>query len=549
MEAPSTRILLVDDDEDDYFITKDLLSDIRDWNPELDWAQDYDSALAVLARETHDVYLLDYRLGANDGLALMHEVFAHGRNAPVILLTGQDDPEVDSQAMKGGAADYLVKGQISSSQLERSIRYAVERNRTEEQLRQREEELRLTLENAPLGLFTCDLESRLLTVNPAFESIVGFSIEHLRNKRLTELIHPDWAEEWAEVTRRLIGEETAIGFLDRTFVCADEKRIEGVVTARLMRDRTGRPQQLVGQLEDVTGRRELERRLAQDEKLKSIGQLAAGVAHEINTPTQFVAHNLQFLEISFGTLLESISACREHDRPKRGEPIGARTLESADAGEDVDLDYLVEEIPRALEQSRSGIERISTIVRSVGALVRPDSRTCELVDLNRVVEATIVLTANQWKYVAEVATDLDPELPLVPCLPGLISQVVVNLLINAAQAIANPPEQAGDASGEIRISTRSNGDWAELCIADSGGGIPDQVRARIFDPFFTTKEVGQATGQGLAIAHNIVVGQHHGEILVKSEERHGATFTVRLPLTAPTRTPLRSVAPKVAARE
>jgi signal transduction histidine kinase len=251
--------------------------------------------------------------------------------------------------------------------------------------------------------------------------------------------------------------------------------------------------------------------LAEARRLESIGQLSAGIAHEINTPCQFAVDNVEFLKETFPELMQAL-----------------------DGDTSVDLEFLRKEIPAAIEQTREGIQRVSKIVLAMREFSHPGSADKAAVDVNRAIESTITVARNEWKYVAEVSTDLDPELPRVPCYGGPLNQAILNMIVNAAHAIA-AGRRDDDAKGEIRVSTRRRGDVAVIEIADTGTGIPEAIRHKIFDPFFTTKEVGKGTGQGLAIAHSVVVGKHGGTLEVESEEGRGTTFRITLPLDASAR--------------
>ncbi|MFQ5506905.1 MAG: sensor histidine kinase, partial [Planctomycetota bacterium] len=217
----------------------------------------------------------------------------------------------------------------------------------------------------------------------------------------------------------------------------------------------------------------------------------------------------------------------------RGGADGSKLLEElAAAVERADLSYLAEEIPRAIGESLEGVERVSGIVGAMKEFSHPGGRSMSQVDLNHAIQSTITVSRNEWKYVSELVTDLDPALPPVPCLPGEIHQVILNIIVNAAHAIGGQgPTGGSGAKGTITVSSRLEGDWAEIRIADTGSGIPEEIRARIFDPFFTTKEVGKGTGQGLAIAHATVVKKHGGELSFETEMGKGTVFIVRLPLS------------------
>jgi PAS domain S-box-containing protein len=283
---------------------------------------------------------------------------------------------------------------------------------------------------------------------------------------------------------------------------------------------------------DISQRRIMEGQLRQSQKLESIGQLAAGIAHEINTPTQFIGGNIRFVRDSFEALASFIRAAQalaEGDRvPEAAELDTLRRAAKA-----ADLDYLLGELPKALEESLEGVERVARIVHAMKEFSHPGTAEMVMVNLNRAVESTVTVARNEWKYVADVELRLDPALPVVPCHPGDINQVVLNLVVNAAHAIAATDRVRKGGKGYIEISTRTDGRWVEIRVADTGVGIPEGIRQRIFDPFFTTKEVGKGTGQGLFVCHKVVTEKHGGVITFESEVGVGTTFAVRLPLQVP----------------
>jgi len=211
--------------------------------------------------------------------------------------------------------------------------------------------------------------------------------------------------------------------------------------------------------------------------------------------------------------------------PDELEEILAAGLDQAD------LAYLREEVPRAVDQSLEGLGRVAAIVRSMKEFSHPGRETKRPVDLNRAIESTITVARNEWKYVADVETEFDPALPPVPCLAGEMNQVMLNIVVNAAQAIAEVIDEGSGNKGRIRVTTRRVGDKAEIQISDTGAGMSPEIKDRIFDPFFTTKEPGKGTGQGLAIAYRVIRDTHGGSITCDSAPGRGTTFTIRLPLT------------------
>jgi PAS domain S-box-containing protein len=281
---------------------------------------------------------------------------------------------------------------------------------------------------------------------------------------------------------------------------------------------------------DITERMRLEEHLRQAQKLESIGQLAAGIAHEINTPMQYIGDNVQFLRDAFQDLRLVLKNYERLLVEAKGNVLSGETVQAVSAAvSDTDVGYLLEEIPKAIEQTLEGVTRVSTLVDAMKDFSHPDAKEKIMLDLNRAIESTLTVARNEWKYVADMETDYDASLPMVPCLPGEFNQAILILIVNAAHAIADVIEKGGPEKGKIKVQTRNCPEWAEVRIQDTGSGIPASIRSRIFDPFFTTKEIGKGTGQGLAIARSVIVDKHGGTIHFETEEGKGTTFVIRLP--------------------
>jgi signal transduction histidine kinase/CheY-like chemotaxis protein len=278
-------------------------------------------------------------------------------------------------------------------------------------------------------------------------------------------------------------------------------------------------------------RKVMEIQLRGAQKLESIGQLAAGIAHEINTPTQYIGDNVRFLEASFGDLKETH---QQYEKLllalKNNVPTAGLVAATEECIRRVDPGFLMAEIPRAIEQTLEGVNRVTKIVRAMKDFSHPGTEEKTPVNINNALETTLTVARNEWKYVARIETDFDPDLPLVPCLPGEFNQVILNLVVNAAHAIADVSSGDGKNKGLITASTRRSGDWVEVRIRDTGSGIPEKIRHKIFDPFFTTKPVGKGTGQGLAMAHTAIVDRHQGTLSFETEMGAGTVFIIRLPL-------------------
>jgi len=284
---------------------------------------------------------------------------------------------------------------------------------------------------------------------------------------------------------------------------------------------------------DVTEQRELEERLLETQKLGAIGQLAAGVAHEINTPMQFIGDNLHFARNAVKDLIGVFARFKAAALAGETTPLGpAKVEELLMAEAEVDVDYTCTELPGALERSLSGVERVSKIVHAMKAFAHPGGDQLLPTELKGLVESTVIVATNEWKYVADVHVDCDPALPPVPCVAGELNQVILNLLVNASHAIADVVGQSGE-KGRITIVVTSDETHAEIRVTDTGTGIPEKAQAKVFEPFFTTKEVGKGTGQGLSMAYNCIVKRHRGTIDFDTELGVGTTFTIRLPLSAP----------------
>ena len=284
--------------------------------------------------------------------------------------------------------------------------------------------------------------------------------------------------------------------------------------------------------EEIHQRKQMEVQLNHAQKMESIGQLAAGIAHEINTPMQFIGDNTRFLEESFQQILQTIKDYEQVLSHSNNETLSKQIIQDMEASlQDNDIDYLSEEIPLALQQTLDGVNRVTTIVRAMKEFSHPGSEEKIPTDINNAIETTLMVAKNEWKYVADIVKNLDPNIPLVPCFVNDFNQVILNSVVNAAHAIEEKAAGNGD-KGTITVSTRQVEDWVQIQIQDTGTGIPEKLKSKVFDPFFTTKEVGKGTGQGLSIVHNVITKKHQGVIDIETEEGKGTTFIFKLPLSS-----------------
>jgi two-component system, NtrC family, sensor kinase len=401
--------------------------------------------------------------------------------------------------------------------------HLVERKRAEHSLRQSEERARLLFATIPHPSFVFDIATHeILEVNDAAVQQYGYTRDEFLRMKITEIATP----EEARGLHRLRQDRSAQGTGEqRKHRTRDGRIIDVEIYFHSLKYDTHQARLFIAQ--NVTERNRLEIDLRNAQKLEAVGRLAAGVAHEINTPIQFVGDNIQFLRDAFASFAQFLGGYRRLQ--DQAASLGwDRTLtnEIAETEKALDIGYLLDEVPKAIAQSSDGVARVATLVSAMKEFAHPDQKDAAAADINAALRSTLTVARNELKHVADVETDF-ADLPLVTCNIGEINQVFLNLLINAAHATGESRKDS-ESRGLIRVSTASEPNGVSISISDTGCGIPENIRDRIFDPFFTTKEVGRGTGQGLAIARS-VVERHGGTITFTSEVAKGTTFYVRLP--------------------
>jgi signal transduction histidine kinase len=278
-------------------------------------------------------------------------------------------------------------------------------------------------------------------------------------------------------------------------------------------------------MDDITEKRHLEKRHQQSMYLESIGQLSAGIAHEINTPMQYISDNLNFLKESFNDTTEAlieIKLCLTNNTLDI-EKLNSILKKS-------DFEYLSTELPLAFTQTKDGVDRVCNIVKAMKDFSHPNSENKVATNINHCIESTITISKHTWKYHAEMEVDLDLSIKDVMCHPGPFNEVILNIIVNAADAIREKVDNDDSIDrGKIKIQTRSKENFVEIRISDTGGGIPKSIQEKIFDPFFTTKEIGKGTGQGLALSYSIIKARHNGDLLFETVPGESTTFILQLP--------------------
>jgi PAS domain S-box-containing protein len=446
--------------------------------------------------------------------------------APIMVM-GQLAGAVEVCRLEGTLAEgeepFLAEERALVNDIASRLGHLIERNRADAEVKRLKQQIEFVLGASKTGLDIIDARYNVRYIDPARQRLYG----EYRGHKCYEYLYGRDAPCSECVLCKAIEAGTTL-VVERILPRENNRPVQSTVIP--YQDESG--EWLVAEVKvDISERKRMEADLAQSQKMESIGQLAAGIAHEINTPIQYVGDNARFLQDAFGQfdgLLESLEGlCRIAKDGNAAEGLVGR-LETVIR--EADVEYLRDEIPKAVQQSLEGVDRVAHIVRAMKEFSHPNRGQKQPVDLNRAIETTLTISRNEWKYVADMQTDLDPALPPVPCLANDFNQVILNVVVNAAHAIAPVIGNGAQGKGTIAVSTRREGEWAEIRIRDTGTGIPAEIRQKIFDPFFTTKEVGKGTGQGLSIAHYIVVKKHGGTITFETETGRGTTFIIRLPL-------------------
>lgn len=502
MREAKITVLLVDDDEDDYIITRDLISRIRHGEYQLSWLGDYDAALAAVRRREHDVCLLDYRLGSRTGLELLRETQGLETRLPIILLTGQGDHAIDLEAMNAGAADYLVKDQLTADVLERSIRYAIERKRTEDSLRLERDLISRIMETSPVGIVMTDGAGKITFANRRAAEILrlglagsGRTSRNVLDWRPSTLEGDFILERISPLKKVLEGSGAAV---DVCFAVEDPDRPRVVFStnAAPLLNAQGKIDGLIATIEDISERLALESQLRQSQKMESVGRLAAGVAHDMNNV-------LTIIEGHAGLLLNT-------------------TPPASDAA-------------RSLKQITAACERAAGFIRHLLAFSHKQIYRTKILDLNDVLRNLQPLLKRMLGEHIDFEVLYADRLPRVAADAGMAEQILMNLAANSRDAMPGGGKLSVetsvvdlDAAAAQRHAGACPGRFVCLTVTDSGCGMDRSVMQRMFEPFFTTKEVGKGTGLGLSTVYGIV-RQLHGWVDVQSEVGVGTTFKVFLP--------------------
>ena len=454
--------------------------------------------------------------------------------AAVIALSSRVDDADHFSAISLGAQESLNKERVDKRVLQRTVRTVIERHKLMAMAGEAMKALKYSEErfddianhiNQGLWVRSGD-DQKCIYINPAFEEIWGRNLEQMneqtwaltihpddRQDRLLKLMNPDFTEDYVH-TYRIVRPDGTIRWVENHgYAVLDGK---------------GKMIRRSGIAIDITKQKQLEEELRLAQKLEGLGQLSAGIAHEVNTPCQFVSDNLTFLRDAVHdvkALVDELPALLDAAEESGTDPALCQKIRAL--YDEHEVDFLLEELPVALEQSKGGMDQIRKIVQAMKGFAHPGD-AFSLADINATIRDIITVSRNEWKYVAVLETEFEEEVCMVECVRSAINQVILNFIVNAAHAIDEKLQ--GSGIGKISVSTRRIKDSVKVSVRDDGTGMSESLRNKIFDPFFTTKEVGKGTGQGLAIVHKIICDDHGGSVAVESEEGVGTCFSIVLPL-------------------
>ncbi|MFB8792436.1 MAG: response regulator [Potamolinea sp.] len=497
MDNARVKVLLVDDDEDDYVLTRDLFSEMNGDRFELEWLSSYDAAMDAILLKQHDVYLFDYRLGERNGLELLRETVDKGCSAPIILLTGQGDREVDLEAMKAGAADYLDKSQIVAPLLERSIRYAIERKQSEQKIR----EQAALLDIATDAIIVRSLESKILFWNKGAERVYGWIASEAIGQNASELLYREIPAQLTQIQQIL--EETGSwqGELHQVTKCGKEIIVASRWT--LVRDTENKPKSILVVNTDITQTKQLESQFLRAQRMESIGTLASGIAHDLNNVLTPIMMTAQLLETQL------------HD------------------------EYSKRLLPIMVTSAKRG----AALVKQVLSFARGIEGKFTILQIKHLITEIRQIALETFPKSIQISTDIPQDLGTVFGDATQLHQLLINLCVNARDAMPH--------GGLLSISAENFfidknyakmnldaqvGHYIVVRVADTGTGIPPEILDRIFEPFFTTKDIGKGTGLGLSTVIGIIKS-HGGFVKVYSEVEKGTEFKVYLPAAEAIPTP------------
>ena len=505
-------------------------------------------AAAVASGQPFALAFVDMRMPPGwDGLKTISELWKVDPNLQVVICSAYSDHSWSQIREQLGSSDRLLilKKPYDNVEVMQITSALIEKRFLLQKSAEQAEELSALLNERTRDLNEVKQESDLLISaigsilvwlnengevrrwNKASESLFGIFSSVAMGQKFSEL-----PIDWEDPTKihKLIDVES--NRVDAEFFDANgDRRVVGISSYYVSDKGIRKGTLILGA--DLTEHRSLESQLLQAQKLEAVGQLAAGVAHEINTPMQYIGDNLEYVGNKIAQLEPVMSVLDHLLAANEGrDSLDTALAKLKKAVRNLKGNKILDNLSEAIMDSRDGVQHVSKIVRAMKEFAHPGQDKKVPVDINRALESTIAVSTSEWKYVADVETQFDESNPCVAALTVELNQVFLNLLVNAAHAIGDAIQDSPDIKGTIKVSTEHSNDYVRVTIEDSGTGIPEHVKSRIFDPFFTTKEVGKGTGQGLAIAHSVIVQRHGGRLWCESTSGVGTTFFIELPVQA-----------------
>lgn len=480
MDSKPIKVLLVDDDEEDYILTRSLFKEIRSPKFTIDWVSNFDNAIECFNCRGYDIYLIDYRLGVNTGIDLLKKAIELGCKEPIIMLTGKGDQKIDVEAMEAGAADYLVKDKIDSFVLERAIRYAIERSQALDAIKESETKYRSIFEQSRDVIYITDVFGNFMDLNDSAVKLFGYSKEELLALNMKGLFFDD--EERFRFDQ-ILNTKGEIADMEVTLTNKNDEKVYCLINATLQPGRLGSPDLYQGIIHDITKRKMAEQKLMSSEKLAVTGRIARSIAHEVRNPLTNVFLSLEQLKNEVND-------------------------------EEFDKDNLT----MYFDIINRNCERINFLITELLNSSKPIQLSVARYPINKILDESLDLAIDRirlkkikvTKYYLAGAEDtilIDPE---------KIKIAFVNIIINAVEALE--PEK-----GHITLTTETKDNKCIVYITDNGPGIPPENLSRLFEPFFSSKSKG--VGLGLTSTQNIILN-HKGSIDVESEVGHGTTFII-----------------------
>lgn len=532
-DSGKPKILVVDDVSENLHAMMNLLRD----EFAIIAATNGEKALQLAAdTPPPELILLDIKMPKMDGYEVLRRLKGDPVTAeiPVIFVSGLSDEVNEAQGLDLGAVDYITKPPNPAITILR-VRHQIALKRAQQELRESEKMLRAITDAVQTSVFLIDDEDTIRFANPAVQEMFGYTLQEIIGKKLHSLFVPERNREKAAKGMedfKMTGDGPVLRKM-REMEALHKDGNELVTLIHVGRIKKNGKWWAAGSAVDITELRKAQSDLFKSQqeaiqagRLASIGYLASGIAHEINTPAQYVTNNLAFLDNSVDTIRSIIDAAKKMAE-STSDTEAVKTFNEVCTPDEIE--FLLEELPNAISQSKEGVAHIAKIVLSMKEFSRPADGEKRIGNIHKALESVITITQNASKNVAIVTKRFNPNLPEIPCNINELRQVFLNLIINSIQAVETS-QKRGNNLGEIVISTEILDDSVSVAIADTGDGVPEEIRDRIFDPFFTTKDIGQGTGQGLNICYDIIVNKHGGKIEVENMPESGAVFTVYLPI-------------------